>query len=410
MYGLYLIAALVVSGGAIAFIGDILGTKIGKKRLSIFGLRPRHTSNVITVITGILITALTIGIMSATSENVRTALFGMEELNANLASKQYELDDLSAELILTKNEYEQANNDLEKSKIEVEELKKEQIQLKEESDHLKEGNEQLILSNAKLISDNELLNSNNEKLIKDNEELTKNNTVLSSSNEELKSDNQNLEKRNENLRNGLTAIREGDIVFRAGEIIASAVIKGNRSTEEVVKDIDELANIATDNVSRHLGNSEDNSVWIYQPELSEAVKIISESGQDVVLRIVAAGNLMRGEPVRTSLELYKNNKVYDKDEFIVSKAYEMQENVDSEQVVRHFLSEVNHAAAEKGVLSDPITGAVGVMEGTQFYQIVDAVSKAKGLIVLTAYARETTETMGPLRLVIKFEQLKSKVD
>ena len=46
------------------------------------------------------------------------------------------------------------------------------------------------------------------------------------------------------------------------------------------------------------------------------------------------------------------------------------------------------------------------MEGTQFYQIVDAVSKAKGLIVLTAYARETTETMGPLRLVIKFEQLK----
>ena len=64
LYGIYLIAALIVSGGAIAFIGDRLGTKIGKKRLSIFGLRPRHTSNVITVITGILITGLTIGLLS----------------------------------------------------------------------------------------------------------------------------------------------------------------------------------------------------------------------------------------------------------------------------------------------------------------------------------------------------------
>ena len=410
MYGLYLIAALAVTGGAIAFIGDILGTKIGKKRLSIFGLRPRHTSNVITVITGILITVSTIGVMSVTSENVRTALFGMEELNANLASKQYELDDLSAELILTKNEYQQANNDLDKSKIEVEDLKKEQLQLKEESDRLKDGNNQLSLSNAKLISDNELLNSNNEKLAKDNEELAKNNTNLSSSNEKLKSDNQNLEKRNENLRNGLTAIREGDIVFRAGEILASAVIKGNRPIEEVIKDIEEVANAATSTVSERIGNNGEGSVWIYQPELTEVVKLISENNQDVVLRIVAAGNLMRGEPVRTSLELYKNDKIYDKDEFIVSKAYDIQESVDAEQVVRHFLSEVNHAAAAKGVLSDPITGAVGVMEGSQFYQIVDAVSKAKGLVVLTAYARETTETMGPLRLVIKFEQLKSKVD
>ena len=203
-------------------------------------------------------------------------------------------------------------------------------------------------------------------------------------------------------------MREGDIVFRAGEILASAVIKGNRSAEDIVKDIDELADIATANVSRRIGNSGDSSVWIYQPELSEAVKEISESPRDFVVRITAAGNLMRGEPVRTSLALYVNKRIYDKDEFIVSKAYEMKAGVDSEQVVRHFLTEVNHAASAKGVLSDPITGSVGVMEGSQLYQIVDAVSEAKGLIVLTAYAREATEAMGPLRLVIKFEQLKSK--
>ncbi|MBQ7630297.1 MAG: DUF3084 domain-containing protein, partial [Selenomonadaceae bacterium] len=44
MEGIYLIIVMIITGGAIAFIGDKLGTKIGKKRLSIFGLRPRHTS------------------------------------------------------------------------------------------------------------------------------------------------------------------------------------------------------------------------------------------------------------------------------------------------------------------------------------------------------------------------------
>lgn len=38
MYGLFLIMVLVVVGGAIAFIGDRLGSKVGKKKLTILGL------------------------------------------------------------------------------------------------------------------------------------------------------------------------------------------------------------------------------------------------------------------------------------------------------------------------------------------------------------------------------------
>ncbi len=39
MFGLRLILILAVVGGLIAFIGDKLGSKIGKKKLSVFGLR-----------------------------------------------------------------------------------------------------------------------------------------------------------------------------------------------------------------------------------------------------------------------------------------------------------------------------------------------------------------------------------
>ena len=84
MYGVLLILVLVVTGGAIAFIGDRLGSKVGKKKLSLFGLRPRHTSIIVTIVTGILITTTTLGVMAAVSENVRTALFGMEKLNRTM--------------------------------------------------------------------------------------------------------------------------------------------------------------------------------------------------------------------------------------------------------------------------------------------------------------------------------------
>lgn len=418
LYGLYLIAALVVSGGAIAFIGDRLGTKIGKKRLSIFGLRPRHTSSIITILTGILITALTIGLLSLASKEVRTALFGLDELNANLLAARLELNSTSEELASVRSEYARANADLEKSRENIEQLQNEQLELRAESDRLKDGNRALEMTNARLIADNDSLSidnenltannrslaSENEKLNADNQSLLDENKNLTADNESLIESNKELEERTEQLRSGLTAIREGNIVFRAGEVLASGVIVGHREADEIVADIDALAEHATENVSARSGQEE--SVWIYQPELRAAVERIANSDQNVVVRIIAAGNLMRGEPIRTNLELYVNETIYEKDEFITARAYEINESGAADEVVRNFLSEVNRAAVDKGVLPDPIRGTVGVMEGSQYYQLTEAISELKGPILLTAYARESTTTLGPLRLNVKLEHPK----
>ena len=92
MYGVTLILVLAVVGGVIAVIGDRLGTRIGKKKLTLFGLRPRHTAVVVTIFTGVCITTVTFGILAAASENVRTALFGMDRLNAMIAHTRAALD------------------------------------------------------------------------------------------------------------------------------------------------------------------------------------------------------------------------------------------------------------------------------------------------------------------------------
>ncbi len=56
---LVFVVLMIVMGGAIAYAGDWLGRKVGKQRLSLFGIRPRHTATLITAITGSLIVALT---------------------------------------------------------------------------------------------------------------------------------------------------------------------------------------------------------------------------------------------------------------------------------------------------------------------------------------------------------------
>ncbi|MBR5910147.1 MAG: DUF3084 domain-containing protein, partial [Schwartzia sp.] len=98
MYGIVLIAALIVTGGAIAVIGDRVGSKVGKKKLSLFGLRPRHTSVIVTIITGVVITTLTFAVLAAASENVRVALFGMEKLNEEMRGTQERLDEAGQKL------------------------------------------------------------------------------------------------------------------------------------------------------------------------------------------------------------------------------------------------------------------------------------------------------------------------
>lgn len=415
MEGIYLIIVMVITGGAIAFIGDKLGTKIGKKRLSIFGLRPRHTSMIITVITGALITSLSIGSMAIISENVRTALFGMEELNAAMAETQRSLGAVVKELMDTQEEFKHAENDLAKSKEEITALKSEQEELLAESDRLKEGNERLesenlnlaaqnedlATSNTELSAQNENLSNTNAALESDNKKLGEFNITLTADNEKLAKDNAELEEHAKNLREGLIAMREGDIIFKAGEVLASGVIAGNRPAEEVEADIDALADKATQSIMERYEGNFDGSVWIYEPELQETIETISKSQQDMILRISAAGNLVRGEPIRTSLSLYPNNHVYNKNELIFAENYQIDDEEDAEYVLRMFLSEVNRAAVAKGILTDPITHAVGVMEGSQLYELIAEIAEVRGKIKLVAYARDETKSIGPLRLNIE---------
>ena len=400
MSGVLLITVLVITGGAIAFIGDRLGTKIGKKRLSIFGLRPRHTSIIITIFTGIVITTLTFVVMAAVSDNVRTALFGMEKLNRTMQETKDSLLVAQSALATAKSEQEATDTALRQSKDEVSKLSAQQKELEAESARLQAGNEALQAGNEALQAANNELTGQNASLSDSNKELT-------AANSTLEQDNKKLEKRAEQLRDGLITMREGDIAFRAGEVIASGVIQGNRSPAEVAADLDSLAALANRNVSAREGQDRsDQEIWVYQPERDAAVETIAKSKQDIIVRMTAASNIVRGEEVRTILELYPNSVIYRDKEFIIARPYNIMSGSDSEaeETVMNFLKDVNFAAVNRGILQDPLQGTVGVMEGAQFYEIVAQLRGQRGPMILSAYANGNTDALGPLRLKINVEK------
>ena len=97
MTGWPLIIALLILGGLLATLGDRLGSFIGKARLSIFKLRPRRTAVFITVLTGSLISAISLGFMLLVSRQLRVGLFELDDLQEKLQESRLALKPLKEE-------------------------------------------------------------------------------------------------------------------------------------------------------------------------------------------------------------------------------------------------------------------------------------------------------------------------
>ena len=98
MTGWLLILSLLVLGGILSTLGDRLGTRVGKARLSIFNLRPKSTAVLITVFTGSIISAISFGFMLIFNSQLRVGLFELEDIQAKITEKEKELKKLEKNL------------------------------------------------------------------------------------------------------------------------------------------------------------------------------------------------------------------------------------------------------------------------------------------------------------------------
>ena len=386
--GIIIFLILTATGGAIAFIGDKLGSKVGKRRISLWGLRPKHTSIVVTVITGMLIALLTIGVMSVISDNVRVALFGMDELRQKMATLTTQVEDQTKELERGKVMLAQKNREYEEMSERV----------RDTARALTHAEEQQAYMQAQLV----LVESAYRKAQADVHASAEEIRTLETTKTELTEAIGRLNDEADRLRTDITNIREGQVMFRVGEVVSSAVVKEGLTHDETVQVLASILNDTNTTLLKRLGiESQQEVVRILPETFEQAVKQVEGREVPGLVRVVSVGNIIVGEPAWVEFLIFDNRLTYRKGDIVFDKYMDDYDEYRAvEMKVLAFLREVNTKARQQGVLPDPITGNVGQLDGQELFTTIREIERVGGNAHVTAIATEDIYTEGPVKIKI----------
>lgn len=383
--GVSIFLVLMVMGGLIAYLGDKIGSKVGKKRMTLFGLRPKYTSIIVTIISGTLISFLTVAVMAVVNENVRVALFGlnklyaeMEQLNQEIADKNKALDEGKA--LLTKRTQEVA--DMERRTGEI-------------SSELQQVEAQRSYAESQLY----VVRRAYEEAQKDVKASAEEIKELENTKQELTGTISRLDEEKEWLIKNIENIREGTVIFRAGQVLTSAVVDENMTEETAAQVLGSVLRDINTALRERLNIQDENAVVInvQRREFEDTVRQITMSPVKKLVRVRAAGNIILGESTIVDFDIHDNLLVYRQGETVYSAdmaEYGAYKNHDLK--VLHFLRDINTAAKEKGVLPDPITGNIGQLDSREMLDVIQQVKELDGRCRLVATAKHDVYTAGPV--------------
>jgi len=376
MYSLILVFILIVISGLIAFVGDWVGLKIGKKRVTIFGLRPRYTAVFITIISGILIAIITVTILAISSNDVRTALFGMEELKEKLSYLSREVELRNTQLSTTK-------EDLKEKTTQLQEMEEKYQKLSEDIKNKTSQLEELLIIREGLIEEKD-------KLTEEVEEL--NATIKA-------------------LYSGIAWIREGEVIFGSDEQIALIIIQGQRPIEEIKEELIGFLNEASDKALA-MGAKKDertNQVFIIsQEEFEDVAQKIYDTDKEMIVRLLSSINVVEGEPVVAHFKTLENKLVFKINEEIISeeiKSSEVSGEVEKELLT--LLRKVNILAVERGIIPNPKTSFVGTVSAVNLYDTVKTIVESDITMKVSIISVYDTWSSGHLRVRMEAKPISS---
>ena len=392
MFGISLILLLAVMGGAIAFLGDKLGSKIGKKRLTVLGLRPHYTSILMTVLSGIMVAVLTIGALTAASEEARTALFGMHKIQAEIKSLTQEKQNILAELD-TQNKKVQALNE------EIKRTTEELAAAKEQTREATAQRDAAIAQKAQAQQEIAQLQSQYaaaQKQVADAE----------GAKSKLQGEVSELETATKKLRESMTAIREGNVIYRNGEIIFAGVLKAGLNEEDNKRQLATFIATANGHVLSRMGAKDDvQAIWLSTEAVNLALKNLHEGKGDYYVRMCASGNIVSGELAPAIIELAPNKRIYDKGEVVLRQKITVTPNTaEVDASIMAFLKDVNRNAQQAGVVPDPITGRVGAIQSNDLSKISEEITRKGGRVELIAKTKEDIMIAGPVLINVDVVQ------
>lgn len=246
----------VLMGGIIAYTGDLIGRRFGKKRVTIFGLRPRYTAILITSVTGVAISAITTGILFLLVPTVRDVILRGEQ--AILENKSYDFKNRSLESrnAALKAQNAQYSRQVDETRKELAPLLAEQKRLQSLVDSTKERltgvSDQLVQQKALLATSQAkvaALNVKSAALVAKNDRLTSANSALAEANIKLTGSNEKLQQDNTTLvsQNAVLGRQNGELAHEYDDRSKRNVelVRQNRELEKQNGDLEHQRTILT---------------------------------------------------------------------------------------------------------------------------------------------------------------------
>ena len=331
MSGWLLIIALLVLGGVLSTLGDRLGSRVGKARLSLFNMRPRRTAVVITVLTGSLISALSLGLMLLVSRQLRVGLFELDGLQQKLQDSRRQLEQNRVALESAEDERREAMAQAQRIDAELSTAKQRAATLREELAPLQQQRIQLEAEQQRLSRDiqqrDSTIKARDADIRRTEAELQRVRASIKAGETELKE-----------LERNLIALRRGSVVLSSGEVLATATIR-LENTGQAKAAIDRLlqdANLMAFQQVRP-GETPDRQILLVpRKDVQRLRTIISKPGTWVV-SLRSATNVLRGESIVYAFpDIRPNRRISRRGEVLASATLPEQDR--SPEMVRRRLN------------------------------------------------------------------------
>lgn len=457
---LILIVAIIVLGGTIAALGDRLGTKVGKARLRIFNLRPRQTAMLVTIVTGLVIAASTLGILFSLSENLRKGIFEIDQIRKERREAQRGLSEVTEqkkeieeELSIARREKEaieeylvQLNENFQKANIELELVRQQVTSLEQEVESLATEREELIelrtqlnqqitasqetIANQAAQIENQTqdlaqrqrtieqlaqqqqalqttIKERDQKIIILDQAITRKNTRLENQQQQLTELEEQISFLNrevnilEQYYQDYQELRESQIAIVRGQVLAFNVVQilDPKAVTEAINFLLRQAN-ETAIKAANLDNIQkyQRIVQITESQVKQLAREIDD-GEEYVVRILAAENYAAGEEqIRVFTDVTPNKQVFFPEQEIASVSLDMEEMSEAQIQARldWLLAASEFRARRAGILGD-----IQIEDGKlkTIVNFVEAITEAKEPPdEIIALVSETAYTSGPLKL------------
>ena len=391
-----LILALLLLGGVLAVMGDRLGTRIGKARLSFLRMRPRRTAVVFTAITGSLISALSFAMLITINDRWRRGLFELGRIEESLWTTRENLNE-------TRNTLDSVQDDLVTSRKALAGAERSRNQAEAEVQDLAERTDRLQAQTRELQQAITVLDGQRQQLLDEQDRLMQavqhRDRELGELQEKIDTQVNALDA----LRRSITALRRGDVAIASNEPLAMAKVTLPRPSEAQVA-INSLLNRANQAAyERLLPGQQPTRQLVYIPT-SEVEKITRDlqDGDAWIVTIRSANNVLLGEnSLLAFADVRPSRRVLEAGQILASTVVEEDER--SPEAVNQRLSLLLATARNQANRLGGLNTQVVLDDEALTALVWTLASRTDPQATLEAFSLQDSDTGDPLHLGVRWQ-------